>query len=72
MILHSPKCDVWATRTLVFEFLVCVLFTIFFFQYNGIISTSKFPFHNPLVMKYYNFLAIFSLDYKKCPFAKFC
>ena len=39
-----------------------------FFQYNA----SKFPFHNPLVMKYYNlFLAYLSLDYENCPFTKF-
>ena len=59
-------------RTLVFGFLVCSLENLFF-QYNDIIgdiiSTSKFPIHNPLVMKYYNFFfAYFSLDYKNCPF----
>ena len=42
-----------------------------FFQYNKIISTSKLPFHNPLVMKYYNVFSIFSLDYEKCPISKF-
>ena len=57
------------TRTLAFGFLVCSL-EILFFQYNEIISTSKLPFHNPSVMKYY-VLAYFSLDYENCPFTKF-
>ena len=57
-------------RTLAFGFLVCSLENLFS-QYNEIISTSKFPFHNPLVMKYYNVLAYFSLDYENCPFTKF-
>ena len=59
---HSSKCDldIW-----------CALLKIFFFQYNEIISTSKLPFHNPLVMKYYKVLAFFSLDYENCPFTKF-
>ena len=48
-------------QTLAFGFLLCSL--EFFFQYNEIISTSKLPFHNPLVMKYYKILAYFSLDY---------
>ena len=26
------------------------------------------PFHNPLVIKYYNVLAYFALDYGDCPF----
>ena len=39
-----------------------------FFQYKEIIGTSKLPFHNPLVMEYYNVLAYFSLDYENCPF----
>ena len=51
MISHSLKCDVWA-RTLAFGFLVCSLENLFI-KYNEIISTSKLPFHNPLVMKYY-------------------
>ena len=38
-----------------------------FFQYNEIISTSKLPLYNPLVMKYYNVLAYFSLNYENCP-----
>ena len=42
-----------------------------FNSYNEIISTSKLPFHNPLVMKYYNVLAYFSFDYENCPFTKF-
>ena len=42
-----------------------------FFQHNEIISTSKLPFRNPLVMKYYNVLAYFSLDNENCPFTKF-
>ena len=29
-------------------------------------STSKIPFHNPIVMKYYYVLACFSLDYEYC------
>ena len=57
-------------RTLAFGFLVCSLGNLFF-QYNEIISTSKLPFHNPLVMKYYNVLAYFSLDYDNCPLTKF-
>ena len=56
-------------RTLVFGFLVCSL--EFFSQCNEIISTSKLPFHNPLVMKYYKVLAYLSLDYENCPFTKF-
>ena len=46
-------------RTLVFGFVLCSIENLFFPQYNDIISTNKFPFHNPLVMKYYNFLAYF-------------
>ena len=38
-------------RTLAFGFLVCSLENLFF-QYKEIISTSKLPFHNPLVMEY--------------------
>ena len=57
-------------RLLAFGFLVCSLENLFF-QYNEIISTSKLPFHNPLVMKYYDVLAYFSLDYENCPFTKF-
>ena len=53
--------------TLAFGILVCFLENLFF-QHNEIISTSKLPFHNPLVMKYYNVLAYFSLDYENCPF----
>ena len=49
----------------------CALLKIFFFQYNKIISTYKLPFHNPLVMKYYNVLAYFSLDYENSPLTKF-
>ena len=69
MISHSPKCDVWASQNISIGFLVCSL--EIFFQYNEIISTSKLPFHNPLVMKYYNVFSIFSLDYENCPFTKF-
>ena len=42
-----------------------------FSQYNEITSKSKLPFHNPLVMNYYNVLAYFSLDYENFPFTKF-
>ena len=42
-------------RTLAFGFLVCSLENLFF-QYKEIISTSKLPFQNPLVMEYYNVL----------------
>ena len=44
-------------QTIVFGFLS------FLFHTSAIISTSKFPFHNPLVMKYYNFLEYFSYVY---------
>ena len=44
-------------RTLVLRFLACSHENLFF-QYNDIISTSKFPFHNPLVIRYYNFFSI--------------
>ena len=57
-------------QTLAFGFLVCSLENLFF-QYNEIISTSKFSFHNPLVVKCYNLLAYFSLDYENCPLTKF-
>ena len=57
-------------RTLAFGFLVCFLENLFL-QYNEIISTSKLPFHNLLVMKYYNVLASFSFDYETCHFTKF-
>ena len=57
-------------QTLAFGFLACSLENLFF-QYDKIISTSKLPFHNPLVMKYYNVLAYFSLDDENCPFTKF-
>ena len=57
-------------RTLTFVFLVCSLENLFVY-YNEIISTNKLPFHNSLVMKYYNVLAYFSLDYENCPFTKF-
>ena len=57
-------------RTFTFGFW-CALSKIFFFQYKEIISTSKLPFHNPLVMKYYNVLAYFSLYYENFPFTKF-
>ena len=58
MILHLISCFHECTA----------LFFGLFPQYNDIIRTSKFPFHNPLVMKYYNVLAYFSLDYDHCPF----
>ena len=50
---------------MVMGIMVCSLENLFF-QYNEIISTSKLPFHNPLVMKYY-VLAYFSLDNENCP-----
>ena len=34
---------------------------IFFFKYDEIISTSKLPFHEPLVMKYCNVFSTFFL-----------
>ena len=58
MISHSPKCDVWASLTLAFGFLVCSLENLFF-MYNEIISTSKLPFNKPLVTKYYTVFSIF-------------
>ena len=70
MISHSIKCDVWASPNISVGFSVCSLKNLFF-QYNEIISTIKLPFHNPLVKKYYNVWAYFSLDYEKCPFTKF-
>ena len=42
-----------------------------YFKYDEIISTSKLPFHNPLVMNFTTFVAYFSLDYENCPFTKF-
>ena len=47
---NSWKCEVWA---------FCVFYWNSFFQYNVIISTSKFPCNYPLVMRYYNFFSIF-------------
>ena len=70
MISHSPKCDGWASPNISLWILVCSLENLFF-QYNEIISTSKLLFHNPLVMKYYNVSAYFSLEYENCPFTKF-
>ena len=40
---------------------------IFIFAFLKSFSVS-FLFINPLVMKYYNVLAYFSLDYENCPF----
>ena len=57
-------------RTLAFGFLVCSLENLYF-QFDEIISKSKLPFHNPLVMNITMFLAYFSLDYENCPFTKF-
>ena len=69
LISQSPKCDVWASPIIRIR-----IFGVHswksFFQYNEIISTSTLPFHNPLVMKYYNVLAYFSLVYENCPFTK--
>ena len=45
-------------RTLVFGSLVCCLENRYF-QYDEIISISKLPFHNPLVMQYYKVFAYF-------------
>ena len=53
MISHSPKCDVWASPIISIWILVFSLENLIF-QYYEVISTSKLPFHNPLVMKYYN------------------
>ena len=47
-------------RISAFGFLLCSLENLFFFRIIEIISTSKLPFYNPLVMKYYNVLAYFS------------
>ena len=66
MISHSPG----RARTLAFGSLVCSLENLFF-KYNEIVSTSKLPYHNPLVMKYYNVLTYFSLEYENFPFTKF-
>ena len=57
-------------RTLTFGFLVCSLENLYF-QYDEIISTSKLPFHNTLVMNITKSLTNFSLDYENCPFTKF-
>ena len=62
----SPAQNMTSGRA--FGFLVCSLVNLIF-QYNEIISTSKLPFHNSVVMKYYNGLTYFSLDYENCPFA---
>ena len=70
MISHSPKCDVWASQNISI-WIFGVLSGKLFFQYNEIISTSKLPFHNPLIIGYYNVLAYFSLDYENFPFTKF-
>ena len=56
--------------TLAFGFLMCSLENIFF-QYNEIISTSKLPFHNPLVVKYHNVFSIFFFRLWKLSFTKF-
>ena len=61
--LIAPNVTSGLAQTLALGFLVCSLENLFF-QYNEIIITSKLPFHNPLVMKYYNVLAYFSLDYE--------
>ena len=53
-------------QILVFGFL-CSIENLFF-QYNAIISTSKFPFHKPLVINVTTVLAYFSLDYEYCHF----
>ena len=66
MISHSPKCDVWASPNISIWILACSLENLFS-SINEIVSTSKLPFYNPLVMKYYNVLAFFSLDYENCP-----
>ena len=54
-------------RTLAFGLLVCSLENLYF-QYDEIISTSKLPFHNPLVMNITSFLAYFSSDYENLSF----
>ena len=69
MTSNSQNCDVWASRTLAFGFLVCSLENLYF-QYDGIISASKLPFHNPLVMNITTCVAYFSLDHENCPFTK--
>ena len=66
MISHNPKCDIWASPNISIWIFVYSLENLFF-RYNEIISTSKLLFHPPLVMKYYKFLAYFSLDYGTGP-----
>ena len=56
-------------QKLAFGFLVSSLENLKF-MINETISTSKLPFNKPLVMKYYNVLAYFSLDYENCHFTK--
>ena len=51
MISDSPKCTSGRAPTLAFGFLVCSLENLFY-KYNEKLSSSKFPFHNALVMKY--------------------
>ena len=67
MISQSQNVTSGQARTLAFGFLWCSLENLYF-QYDEIISTSKLPFHNPLVMNITTFKAYFSLDYEKCPF----
>ena len=69
MISHRQNVTFGRAQSLAFGFLVCSLEKKI--KYNETISTSKLPFHNPLVMKYYNVLAYFSLDCENCPFTKF-
>ena len=63
MISHRQNVTSGQAQRLAFGFLVCSLENLFF-QYNEIISTGKLPFLNPLVIKYFNVLAYFSLDYE--------
>ena len=58
MISHSPNCDDWASPNISIWILVCSLENLFS-QYNEIVSTSKLPYHNSLVIKYYNVISIF-------------
>ena len=53
MISYSQKSEVSASQNI--SIWIFGDFSRFFFQYNPINGTSKFPFHNPLAIKYYNF-----------------
>ena len=56
MIPQSQDCEVWASPNS-----LCVLWKLLV-QYDAMTSTSKFPFHCPLVIKHT------FLDYENGPF----